>query len=790
MKFVRIGEDFQEYGRVITNTLLTNEIKQSETYQMFIKYSTGLLPLKKSRGKGSQGKKSDDTPKPISVDVSKESDPEPARKRTSSRRVIKKKVSISAEDNIITEPDVALELGKSMSLTEASEEEAARQVHDTHERIVTESDPEPARRRPSSIAFRDTSSMSKKMSPNPSQKLKGVQILTPKEQLAANTVQALKASRKSIRRAGAKPEVLDEVKDTSAAKANVTLDWGSENKSDYSEEDQGNDEEIPWESIDEDKEKKKYDNADDDKSIDLKETDNEFMHSEEYVQEDDEETDDEFVHEDERVHDDADKEMTDAEDTETGEDDEGITDAEKTEVTKGDLEQAGKPPLTSSRLSVSSDFVNQFLNLSFDTSLIGTLKESADTKINSLLDIQIQQEVPHIQSPSILTVHVSVIPKPSVLSPIPEIPSVAHATSFLSPPSISTISLVIQQTITPIPTPLITTKAPPITMIPDPLPTITQRVSILEKDVQKLKEVDLTTTILASLRSKIPLDDAIRSGQAGPEKILRKRVRDDDNKDEDPSGGPNQGKKTKRSRTKESEPSKRSSTTKASSKGKSPAKTSKSGKSMTAEEPVEEPAFEMAFDDIEQTGDDVVNDVDQPPDDATQTKDKAPNKDCNILFAAKDPLTFDELLATPIDFSKFMMNRLKIDKLTKAHLVGPVYNLLKVQHNLFHLDGDVIVDLAVALLKLPKEAYELNKFLDGTLKKVHDTLYHRLRNFRLGYNNDMPKRKWSATDKKRSDIMVELIDRQMLERRILRNLERLVGVRELEMDYKLMQRTI
>ncbi|GJU18940.1 hypothetical protein Tco_1146906 [Tanacetum coccineum] len=49
----------------------------------------------------------------------------------------------------------------------------------------------------------------------------------------------------------------------------------------------------------------------------------------------------------------------------------------------------------------------------------------------------------------------------------------------------------------------------------------------------------------------------------------------------------------------------------------------------------------------------------------------------NMLSAAKDPLTFDELMATPIDFFKFAINRLKIEKLTKAHLVAPVYNLLK-----------------------------------------------------------------------------------------------------------------
>nr|GEY64588.1 hypothetical protein [Tanacetum cinerariifolium] len=67
------------------------------------------------------------TPK-VDVDMSGESDSEPARKRTTSRRVVKKKVTISTAKNIIHNPGVALELGKSISLTEAAEEEAARQV--------------------------------------------------------------------------------------------------------------------------------------------------------------------------------------------------------------------------------------------------------------------------------------------------------------------------------------------------------------------------------------------------------------------------------------------------------------------------------------------------------------------------------------------------------------------------------------------------------------------------------------------------------------------------------------
>ncbi|GKC62698.1 hypothetical protein Tco_1095296, partial [Tanacetum coccineum] len=81
-----------------------------------------------------------------SVDVSDESDPEPLIKRKTSRRKgVKKKATISVDDNIIPESDIALELGKSISLAEAEEEAAAREVHDTHARIVIESVPEPPR---------------------------------------------------------------------------------------------------------------------------------------------------------------------------------------------------------------------------------------------------------------------------------------------------------------------------------------------------------------------------------------------------------------------------------------------------------------------------------------------------------------------------------------------------------------------------------------------------------------------------------------------------------------------
>nr|GEY66571.1 hypothetical protein [Tanacetum cinerariifolium] len=166
LKYVRIREDYQEYGVSIPETMLNVDIIESKSYQRFLLYSTGLIPLKKSRGKGSQGKKTGDIAEE-NVDVSEESDPETLfRKKTFRRRVAKKKDTISTADNIVPDPDLALELGKSISLTKAEKEAAARKVHATHARIV-------------------------------SQKLKGVQTLTPEEQEAADIMKALKEKTES-----------------------------------------------------------------------------------------------------------------------------------------------------------------------------------------------------------------------------------------------------------------------------------------------------------------------------------------------------------------------------------------------------------------------------------------------------------------------------------------------------------------------------------------------------------------------------------------------------------------
>nr|GEU42204.1 retrovirus-related Pol polyprotein from transposon TNT 1-94 [Tanacetum cinerariifolium] len=87
-------------------------------------------------------------------------------------------------------------------------------------------------------------------------------------------------------------------------------------------------------------------------------------------------------------------------------------------------------------------------------------------------------------------------------------------------------------------------------------------------------------------------------------------------------------------------------------------------------------------------------------------------------------------------------------------------------------------------------ADELYKFSDGTLKSFRNEIHHRILDFHLDYNKEMPTRKWIVVDRKRSGLMIKLIDKQLQEKEIIKNLERLVNAREFEMEYKLMTHTV
>nr|GEU39145.1 retrovirus-related Pol polyprotein from transposon TNT 1-94 [Tanacetum cinerariifolium] len=738
LKFVRIGKDFQEYGLPIPDTMLNEGIKQSVSYQMFIRYSTE---------------------NELAVEI-------------------KKKVTIITDDNNVFEPDVALELGKSINLTEAAKEEAARKVYAAHARIMTEFFPEPTRRTPSCISFIDTSSVSTKMSSDMSQKVKGVQTLTLEEQIAADTMKSLKECKKTSKRqpgtegssegTGVSPGVPNE-----STVVPATSTEGTEDNDD-------DDENINWVDTDEEEEK---DNDDDDKSIDHektgdKETDDEFMHSEENVQDDDEETDDELVHADKQVNDDEDKEIKNVEDVDTGNGDEEITDmtkveGEKIEVEKDDIKKAKLPP-TSSSLFVSLGFGNQFLNLSSNTSLIVLEKDVQELK----------------EADNTTTLHVSLRF---------EIPSAVNAylRSCLGYALQKVLQKHIEELIQKYPQQVDYKE-----MIKESV-----KANIINKTKATPIRLMISTNPDALLNSLI-LGDNIARGQVDVEKVLRKRDRDE----EDASAGPNQGKKTKRSRTKESEPSKKSSTSKESSK-----------------------VFEMTCDDTDQIVDDVANDVDQPPVTQLRLRIKLQSKigrpshltvaieyffNNNLEFLkSSDPekkyttsvtntkaawyeiMGIKDMIPTLWSATKKILSVISVS-VKKRHGYDHLEEIAmkRASRQLFQLDGSDIVDLIVALrmfrrsliikrrvedLQLRvasypkklnitkpqktfpriefKEIYtssykplgviykdlnkqkrviradELYKFLDGTLNTVHDELHHRILDFRMGYNKEMSR---------------------------------------------------
>nr|GEZ73183.1 hypothetical protein [Tanacetum cinerariifolium] len=116
------------------------------------------------------------------------------------------------------------------------------------------------------------------------------------------------------------------------------------------------------------------------------------------------------------------------------------------------------------------------------------------------------------------------------------------------------------------------------------------------------------------------------------------------------------------------------------------------------------------------------------------------------------------------------------------------YKALNDQLDWNNLEGVIYLD------KLERNrlmcSYELYKFSDSTLISVQDKLKDILNNLEMGYTSVMLRRRWSNLDKKRSCIKVKAIDRQLLERRLMRSLEKFVCGREYGEDLRLLQRTI
>nr|GFB16470.1 hypothetical protein [Tanacetum cinerariifolium] len=82
---------------------------------------------------------------------------------------------------------------------------------------------------------------------------------------------------------------------------------------------------------------------------------------------------------------------------------------------------------------------------------------------------------------------------------------------------------------------------------------------------------------------------------------------------------------------------------------------------------------------------------------------------------------------------------------------------------------------------------ELHKFSDGTLNDVRNALDDRLKGIKMQY---FPTTIWRIGDKDRAAAMIQAIDKMLKTRRIMRSLERFVGGRQYEGDFRMLQRTI
>nr|GEU50245.1 uncharacterized mitochondrial protein AtMg00810-like [Tanacetum cinerariifolium] len=153
--------------------------------------------------------------------------------------------------------------------------------------------------------------------------------------------------------------------------------------------------------------------------------------------------------------------------------------------------------------------------------------------------------------------------------------------------------------------------------------------------------------------------------------VTLKRRRDDKDKDEEPSAGSNRGSKRRQAKKEpESTSAPKEKTSKTS--GMSTEGSKSYHKTASESAPIEEPMHTTQ--DLEElipqefeTG---VTD-DQPVEEASQ------HPHCNLAKKADSRTSFNELMDTSVDYSTFVMNRLKVDTLTPELLVGPTYELMK-----------------------------------------------------------------------------------------------------------------
>nr|GEZ62647.1 hypothetical protein [Tanacetum cinerariifolium] len=297
------------------------------------------------------------------------------------------------------------------------------------------------------------------------------------------------------------------------------------------------------------------------------------------------------------------------------------------------------------------------------------------------------------------------------------------------------------------------------------------------------------------------------------EKIEGNKRRDDDaDKDEEPSAGSDRGSKRRREgKEPESASAPKEKATRSTSKSTQGSKSrqTSTSKSATAEEPMQT-TYEMeepSHPEFE-TG---VND--QPM--AEPSQHPKLESACDV-YSKRRIITVTKLKIVewhnykhldwitvhrdddkPYKFKEGDFNRLRIQDIEDMLLLlvqGKLTNLAVEERFAFNVSlrmftRSIVIQSRVEDLQLGVESYQkkLKLTSDGTLTDVRTALDDHLKGIRMKY---LPRTIWRKSDKDRAAAMIQAIDKQLKTRRIMRSLERFVGGRLYEGDFRMLQRTI
>nr|GEU64032.1 hypothetical protein [Tanacetum cinerariifolium] len=362
--------------------------------------------------------------------------------------------------------------------------------------------------------------------------------------------------------------------------------------------------------------------------------------------------------------------------------------SKKTDDEKAEEEHPEATKVSASLTLSSAEFTSQFFNDNPYVNVNEVLNDPVEHEVQSMVDIPVQQAKPAKQRPPLVDTTITLFPDPTTVSPTQPPPT---------PPKRRKLKIILKKY-----------KRPESHVDVDAIDKSVKAYlkKVLPADVHDIGKIKMVKAAKKSMPkySPKPFDQASLSEFDQKDKLFQMMSKSM-SYNRYPSHkalydslaiSPSVDEDVMDKELKELPVQKKTRTT--------PSKPSNPNKFVQAEETVKELDQEVEMNDEEPAMDEVVNYGKYPHDDTAPSQDrskwfkqsprpetpdpdwhKEPNADDgpelmwfnDLVHAEKDPLTFDDLMGSIVDFTKFIMNHLKKDIIYKADLEGPTFMLLK-----------------------------------------------------------------------------------------------------------------